>query len=289
MQYEGAVYRPPSEAGSFILQVTIGCARNTCTFCTMYKDKKFRIRDMEEIRRDIREVREYYGDRIRRIFLADGDALIVPTPRLLEILEELNSAFPSAERITAYGAPKDVLGKTEEELKALCEKGLQMVYMGLESGDEEVLRRVKKGVTPAEAAEAGIKLKAAGIRTSVTVISGLGGRERLREHAVHSAGIISEMKPDYVGFLTLLLERGAPMLDEVEEGRFQFLTPEEVAEEMELFLTHVDAEGCVFRSNHASNYVPLGGVLNRDIPALLQRLREARASGVFRSDKWRAL
>lgn len=289
MNYEGAIYRPPSEAGSFILQVTIGCARNTCTFCTMYKDKTFRMRHMDEIRADIREVYAYYGDRIRRIFLADGDALIMPAERLLEILEELRRYFPSAERITSYGAPKDVLGKTPEELTRLRRAGLSMIYMGLESGDEEVLRHVKKGAAAAEIVEAGQRLKEAGMQTSVTLISGLGGRARLREHAVHSAEAISAMKPDYVGFLTLMVEPGAPMREELERGEMELLTPEEVAEEMELFLTHVDAEGCVFRSNHASNYIMLGGTLNRDIPDMLWKLRQARENGVFRREGWRAL
>ncbi len=289
MNYEGAVYRPPSEAGSFILQVTIGCARNTCTFCTMYKDKTFRMRHMEEILADIEEVHAYYGDRIRRIFLADGDALIMPAGRLLEILAALREHFPSAERITSYGAPKDVLGKTPEELAALREAGLSMIYMGLESGDDEVLRHVKKGASAEEIIEAGQKLKAAGMQTSVTLISGLGGRQYLREHAVHSAEAISAMRPDYVGFLTLMVEKGAPMLEELERGEMELLTPEEIAEEMELFLTHVDAEGCVFRSNHASNYVMLGGTLNRDIPAMLRQLRTAREEGVFRQERWRAL
>ena len=180
IHYEGNVFRPPSEAESFILQVTIGCARNSCTFCTMYKDKRFRIRRMDEILADIAEVKRMYAGRIGRIFLADGDALVIPAEQLLEILAALREAFPYAERITSYGAPRDVLQKTDGELAALHAAGLEMVYMGLESGDDEVLRRVKKGVTSAEIILAGQRLKAAGIRTSITLISGLGGRERLR-------------------------------------------------------------------------------------------------------------
>ena len=289
MNYEGAVYRPPSEAGSFILQVTIGCARNTCTFCSMYKDKTFRMRRMDEIIADIEEVRAYYGDRIRRIFLADGDALILPSEQLLDILGQLRKHFPSAERITSYGAPKDVLGKTSEELTALRRAGLSMIYMGLESGDDEVLRHVCKGASASEIIEAGLRLKASGMHTSVTLISGLGGRRRMREHAEGSAKAISAMKPDYTGFLTLMLEPGAPMREELERGEMELLTPEETAEEMELFLTNVDAEGCVFRSNHASNYIPLGGTLNRDIPIMLEKLRAARKKGAFRSESRRAL
>ena len=289
MVYEGSVYRPPSEARSFILQVTIGCARNECTFCTMYKDKKFRIRKMDEIVADIYDVYNQVGDHIRRIFLADGDALIIPTPQLLEILRILRETFPSAERITSYGAPRDVLGKSLEELKLLHEAGLEMIYMGLESGNEEVLRRVKKAATVDEVVEAGLRLKAAGIQTSVTLISGLGGRELFREHAIDSAKAISEMKPDYVGFLTLMIEPGAPMLEDLMAGKIELLTPDEVVDEMELFLSNVDSEGSVFRANHASNYMLLKGNLNEDVPMMLEQIHAIREQGRFRKERWRAL
>ncbi len=289
MVYEGAVYRPPSEARSFILQVTIGCARNECTFCTMYKDKKFRIRKMDEIISDIQDVYFQTGDNIRRIFLADGDALIIPTDQLLQILKVLRQTFPSAERITSYGAPGDVLGKTKDELRLLKEAGLDMVYMGLESGSDEVLRRVKKAASADEIVEAGQRLKSAGIRTSVTLISGLGGRELFREHAIESASAISRMKPDYVGFLTLMIEEGAPMLKDLREGRIELLTPDEVVDEMELFLSNVDSEGSVFRANHASNYMLLKGNLNEDIPMMIQQIHEIREQGRFRKERWRAL
>ena len=289
MRYEGMVYRPPSEARSFILQVTIGCAHNDCTFCTMYKEKQFRIRKMDEIRADIEEVFSVYGDNIRRIFLADGDALVIPTPQLKEILGLLRARFPSAERITSYGAPHDILRKTPEELRELNEAGLEMVYMGLESGDDEVLRRVKKGATAAQIIEAGKKLKAAGIQASVTLISGLGGRERLREHAIASAQAISEMKPEYVGFLTLMVEEPAPIVDEIASGRMELLTPEEVVDEMELFLSNVDSDGTVFRANHASNYMLLKGNLNEDIPAMIAQIQDIRQRHGFRAERWRAL
>ena len=289
MQYEGAVYRPPSEAGSFILQVTIGCAHNACTFCTMYKDRSFRIRSMEEIRGDIAEVHSVYGDRIRRIFLADGDALVLPSERLIEILHLLRRTFPSAERITSYGAPGDVLRKTDAELAAIREAGLEMVYMGLESGDPEILENVKKGVTPEEVIEAGVRLKKAGIRTSVTLISGLGGRKKIASHAEKSADAISRMKPDYVGFLTLMVEPGAPIAKEIRSGAVELLNPEETVDEMELFLKRVDSEGTVFRANHASNYIMLKGTLNGDIPRMIHELDVVRARSGFRKEEWRAL
>ncbi|MDO4614506.1 MAG: radical SAM protein [Lachnospiraceae bacterium] len=289
MEYEGMVYRPPSEARSFILQVTIGCAHNACTFCTMYKDKQFRIRPMEDIEADIREISGYYGNQRIRIFLADGDALVLPTEKLVHILDYLHKYFPYAERITSYGAPRDVLRKSVEELKLLKEHGLHMVYMGLESGDDEILRAVKKGVTSAEIIEACQKLRAGGILSSVTLISGLGGSEHLTSHALKSAEAISKMHPDYVGFLTLMIEPGAPIAEEIRSGKLTLLTPEEVVDEMELFLTHVDSPGTVFRANHASNYMILKGNLNEDIPAMIEQIHTIRDRSGFRKERWRAL
>ena len=221
MRYEGAVYRPPSEAGSLIIQLTIGCARNKCTFCAMFKDKKFRVRKLDEVVADLEEARRYYKDyKVRRIFLADGDALIVKTDDLLYILDKIHELYPECERISAYGAPADVNMKTDEELSRLKAAGLDMIYMGAESGDEIVLRDVKKGVTSEEIANAGIKLKKAGMIVSITLISGLGGRERVYEHAVNSAKLISKIKPEYVGFLTLMVEPGTELYNDYQAGRF---------------------------------------------------------------------
>lgn len=289
MNYEGMVYRPPSEARSFILQITIGCARNECTFCTMYKDKTFRLRKLDEIKADIAEVHDQYGDNIRRIFLADGDALIMPTDQLVEVLRDLKEKFPSCERITSYGAPKDALLKTATELKTLHEEGLDMIYMGMESGDDEVLRRVKKGATVDKIVEAGLKLKEAGMKISVTLISGLGGKERLKEHALESAKAITRLKPEYLGFLTLMLEPGCLMKEDIAAGRFELLGPDDVLNEMEIFLTNVDSEGTVFRSNHASNYVPLGGVLNGEIDEMLEDIKTVRERQMYRNEGFRAL
>lgn len=290
MRYEGTVYRPPSEARSLIIQLTIGCARNTCTFCAMYKDKNFRIRPLEEVVEDLYMAREYYKNiPIRRVFLADGDALIVKTKDLLYILEKVKEIFPECERISMYGAPKDILGKTDEELKLLKDAGLDMIYMGIESGDDEVLKFVKKGATQAEIIEAGKKIKKAGMVISVTLISGLGGKRYLKEHALGSAKVITEMKPEYVGFLTLLVEEGTPMYDQLQNGEIELLRPQEVLEEMRLFISNVDSEGTVFRANHASNYIPLGGTFNRDKEALLMQIEEAEKRNSFKSDHFRAL
>lgn len=289
MRYEGLVYRPPSEARSLIVQVIIGCAHNKCTFCTMYKDKQFRVRKKEEVLEDFQMAYDTYGDRIRRIFLADGDALIVRTPDLLDILNFIREKFPSTERVTSYGTPGDILRKSEEELKSLARAGLDMVYMGAESGDAVTLERINKGVTREEIIEAGQKLRRCGIRSSITLISGLGGRERKREHAVESAKLISAIKPDYVGFLTLMLDESTEIYRQIQAGEMELLTPEEVVEEMRLFLTNVDSQGTVFRANHASNYVILKGNLNEDIEEMLQRLDEVEKAGKYRPERVRGL
>ena len=289
LRYEGLVYRPPSEARSLIVQVTIGCAHNKCTFCTMYKDKQFRVRKKEEVLEDFQMAYDTYGDRIRRIFLADGDALIVRTPDLLDILNFIREKFPSTERVTSYGTPGDILRKSEEELKSLARAGLDMVYMGAESGDAVTLERINKGVTREEIIEAGQKLRRCGIRSSITLISGLGGRERKREHAVESAKLISAIKPDYVGFLTLMLDESTEIYRQIQAGEMELLTPEEVVEEMRLFLTNVDSQGTVFRANHASNYVILNGNLNEDIEEMLQRLDEVEKAGKYRPERVRGL
>lgn len=290
MVYEGSVYRPPSEAGSLIIQLTIGCARNKCTFCSMFKDKKFRIRKLDDVVKDLKEAREYYKDYlVRRLFLADGDALIVKTKDLLYILDKIHALFPECERITAYGAPADVNIKTDEELAELKKAGLDMIYMGAESGDDEVLADVKKGVTASEIIQAGKKLKKAGIIVSITLISGLGGKSRVYEHAVNSAKLISEIKPEYVGFLTLMVEPGTELYNDYKAGKFELLGPVEVLQELEVFIKNVDSEGTVFRANHASNYVPLKGTFNRDKDMMLAQIENAKKAGKFRPEMFRGI
>ena len=290
MRYEGSVYRPPSEAGSLIIQLTIGCARNACTFCSMFKDKKFRVRKLDDVVRDLEEVRRYYRDYyIRRIFFTDGDALIVKTQDLLYILGETKRLYPEVERISIYGAPRDVLMKTDEELKTLKDAGLDMVYIGAESGDDEVLRRVKKNATHDEIVEACKKLKNAGMVTSLTLISGLGGKERYKEHALESARLVSEAKPEYVGLLTLLVERTVPLYEEIKNGSFQMLGPKEILEETKIFIENTDAEGTVFRSNHASNYVSLAGTFNTDKADMLEKIKWAEKNAAFKPEYFRAL
>ena len=290
MRYEGTVYRPPSEAGSLIIQLTIGCARNTCTFCAMFKDKKFRIRKLDDVVEDLLMARQYYSRiKVRRIFLADGDALIVKTKDLLYIIEKIKEIFPEVERISAYGTPADINFKSDEELKTLREAGLEMIYMGAESGDDVVLKDVKKGVTAAEIIEAGQKLKRAGMVSSITLISGLGGKKRLKEHAINSAKVISAIKPEYLGFLTLMVEPGTELYTQYKAGEFELLGPHEVLEEMKLFIENVDSEGTVFRANHASNYVPLKGTFNKDNALMLKQIEAAEKAGNFRPEMFRGI
>lgn len=282
MVFEGTVYRPPSEARSLIVQVTIGCAHNTCTFCNMYKEKTFRIRKMDEIMADLKEASEGYGKYVKKVFLADGDALIMKTEDLLVILKAIQDLFPNVERVASYGTAQDILRKTEDELKELKEAGLGIIYMGAESGDDEILRMIHKGVTSDETIAAGQKLKRCGLQSSITLISGLGGRAKVAEHALSCAGLITAINPEYASFLTLRLYEGTPMYDNVVDGSFQRITPDEIVEELKLFLENVDSPGTVFRTNHASNYVVLAGTLNDDIPPMLKQLDDAKNSHHYR-------
>lgn len=289
MEYEGIVYRPPSEAQSLIIQATIGCAHNTCLFCAMYRGKQFRVRAMEEIKADIAEGAKLYGRYVDRVFLADGDALAMPTDQMVEILSFVRQRLPHLRQISSYATAQDLLAKSPQELEAIREAGLDLLYIGAESGDDQVLHSMAKGVTSQQLAEAGVKAHQAGFRTSVTLISGLGSRERLVQHATESARLISAMKPEFLGFLTLMVEKEAPLTKLVRQGKFQLLEPEEVMEEMEIFLRAVDSQGTVFRANHASNYVNLRGTLNQDRETLLAAIAQARGSTSYKPEYFRGL
>ncbi|MDO5141728.1 MAG: radical SAM protein [Eubacteriales bacterium] len=288
IEYEGRVFRPPSEAYSLIVQVTIGCSHNRCTFCDMYKEKQFRVRPLDEIQRDLDEGRRLYR-RVERIFLADGDALMCRTEHMAAILRYIRQLFPECQRVTSYGSPGSILVKTQQELDLLHELGLEMIYLGVESGSDEVLRRVNKGETAAEILHAGLMVKQAGMKLSVTAIAGLGSLELSEEHAIETAAILSRMKPDYIGLLTLLFELETPLMRDWREGRFHLMEPIEIAQETLVLLEHIDAEGSVFRANHASNYVDLRGTLNRDRAAMCQKLRRALDGTIgFKSEAFRA-
>ncbi|AND83993.1 radical SAM protein [Clostridium tyrobutyricum] len=274
MNYEGIVYRPPSEAYSLIIQITIGCSHNKCTFCSMYKSKNFRIRNLEEIYADLYEAREIYGH-VDRIFLADGDALILPVEKLKSILLKIKEVFPECKRVGSYAAPADILRKSYDNLVELKRLGLGILYMGIESGSDNILKQIQKGVTSREIIEAGKKVKSSGINLSVTFISGIGGKEKLKENARESAHVINEINPDYIGLLTLMVEPGTKMYNDIECGNFNVPNPEEIMLETRELIKNINVTNSIFRSNHASNYIALGGTLSKDRDKIIKLIDDA--------------
>ncbi len=286
--YEGNIFRPPSEARSLILQVTIGCSWNRCTFCTAFDGKEFRSKCLDDVKKDVEKIYSYYKD-IDRIFLADANALCMDTDEIVSTMEYLHSKFHNLQRITLYGGPIDIHKKTVEDLKRLKEAGLHIIYLGLESGSEEVLKRVCKGATPEMMIEGGRKVREAGIELSVMVILGLGGQELSKEHAEASAKVLSAMDPDYAAALTLLLEPGAEILRDIEVGSMTLITPEQSLQEIRTIIEKMDVTNCVFRSNHPSNYVPIKGNLPEDRDKMIQEIDEALKGSRFRPEGWRVL
>jgi len=273
MKYEGMIFRPPSEAESLILQVTVGCSYNRCTFCRAYREKTFRIKRFEEIKEDIDEVSSY-SPRVERVFLADGDALIIPQKELIRILSYLKAKLRGLERVGIYANAKDILRKSVEELKALKELGLGIIYLGLESGDPEVLKRIKKNATVDQVIQAARRVKESGILLSVTVILGLGGVEGSQIHAKETAKVLSEMDPDYVGALSLMIVPGTPIEREIEAGELILPTPFGLIQELETMIENSHMTHCFFASNHASNYLPLRIQLPDEKEEALRRIRE---------------
>lgn len=274
MRYEGTVYRPPSEASSLILQVTIGCAHNKCTFCGMYKEKRFKMRSESEIFEDIDTAKTMYPY-VDKFFLADGNALIMPTDKLCRILEKIHSNFPECKRIGIYGSPTDILSKSDEDLEKLKALGLGIIYMGIESGSDRVLEMVNKGASSDQIISAGQKIMKHGILLSTMIISGLGGEALWEEHALSSAKVLNAINPDYIGLLTLLIEPNTPLHDAIENGDFKLLKPLNVLRETLLMMENIKVDHAVFRSNHASNYVALRGVLPDDHERIIGQLQRA--------------
>ncbi len=290
MRYEGNVFRPPSEAYSLIVQATIGCAHNDCTFCSMYKDKKFRVRNIEEVLEDFDLARRRYR-KIEKVFLADGDAMVLSNEHLMRILNKIKTTLPECQRVGIYATPHDIIRKTHEELVELRKNGIGIAYMGAESGSAGILKEIKKGVTPEEMIEACHKLNDAGIQSSVTFISGLGGKNNWREHAVETGKLISKMEPSYVGLLTLMVEWEAPLYNDIRSGKFELLSPEEVLVETAELIRNIELDKkCVFRSNHASNYISLRGDLPYDKEKLLKTIDTAlKHAGMIKDERFRML
>ncbi len=289
MRYYGSVYRPPSEAYSLIVQVTYGCSHNTCAFCEMYKEKKFALRPLHEVLEDFHMARARYRH-VDKVFLADGDALVRRASDLYIILDTIRELFPECQRVTSYASPSSIRVRTDEELQTLRAKGLTMVYLGLESGCDEVLNFMRKGHTAADIVEMGQKVRRNGIALSVTAITGLGGPELLEEHAVKTAEAFNAMNPEYIGMLTLMVPKGVPLYDWLQEGKFHLLSQGEVLQETRILMEHLDSPGSVFRMNHASNYLVLKGTLNGDQEAMLREIdRAERDMSRLRPEHWRGL
>jgi len=289
MKYEGMIFRPPSEADSLILQVTVGCSYNRCTFCAAYQKKRFRIKRFEEVKEDIDEASPF---KIQRVFLADGDALSIPQKGLLEILSYLKLRLKGVERVGIYANAKDILRKGVEELRALKDMGLGILYLGLESGDPEVLKRIKKNATVDQLIRAGRRVKESGILLSVTVILGIGGVGHSQRHATETGKVLTEMDPDYVGALSLMIVPGTPIAKEIETGDLILPTPFGLIQELETMITHCQCTRCFFASNHASNYLPLRIQMPEQKEEALERIREVlkrRDPDLLRPEYLRAL
>lgn len=277
MRYDSdLLYRPPGEWKSYLLQCTIGCSNNQCTFCGMYKEKKFRIRPTQEILEDIDMARAYYGPGLQRVFLMDGDAIIIKTEDLLRILRKLYDTFPALEKVTLYAGPRSTLSKTPEELKALHDAGLSRAYLGVESGSDAVLKFIHKGVNAQQMLQAGQRLVEAGIDLWVTIILGITGEGGdWQEHILSTAQIINQMKPRHLSAMTFAPAKGTPLGDDVLAGRFKVYGPDHILEECRLLIQHLDVDPLHFTSNHASNYLPLKGSLPQDREKFLSLIGQA--------------
>ena len=279
MHYEGNIIRPPSEAGSILLQVTVGCSRNKCTFCGTYTGERFRIKPDSIIMEDIAFAARYCN-RQRRVFLCDGDALIIPQTRLLKILQAIQERLPWVTRVGVYANVKSLKMKTLEELKTLKTHGLGIAYMGLETGDDFTLKKINKGAAAKDMIAMGKKARAAGIKLSITVLLGIAGRDRSRIHAAETGRVLSAIDPEYVGALSLMLIPGTPLFDDYEAGEFPLIEPHEMLAELRMMIAGTNLSRGLFHANHASNYLPIRARLPRDKEAVLKLIDEALAGKI---------
>ncbi len=271
VKYSEPVFRPPSEAYSLILQVTLGCSWNKCAFCEMYSTKKFKVRKQEEIFAEIDNVAAT-GMSVRKVFLADGDAMVLSTKKLLMILDKINNTFPRIQRISAYALPKNINNKSLTELQELYDAGLKMIYVGIESGDDELLRIINKGETFNSTVDGLLKAKKAKIRSSVMILTGLGGKIYSYNHAVNSALILNEIQPEFASCLVLSFPFGVKHYKNRFPAEFIELDTKGLLLELKNFIFHTNLESTVFRSDHASNYVILKGGLSRDKDKFLSQI-----------------
>ncbi|MFO8130407.1 MAG: radical SAM protein [Bacteroidales bacterium] len=274
IDYDEPVFRPPSEANSVILQVTLGCSWNRCAFCEMYRSKKFSIKKPEQVKEEIIRVSREFPD-VRKIFLADGNALVLPFDQLSDILDWIRRYFPRVRRVSAYALPGDLLRKSPEALKKLKEKGLSLVYVGIETGDEELLRLINKNETFATTAEGLLKAQDAGIKSSVMILNGLGGERYSRQHSMQSARLVNLVQPAFLSTLVLSFPYGEEHYRTRFRGEFNPLDTDGLLQELYDFIDSTELENTVFRSDHASNYLPLKGMLGRDKQRLLKLIHTA--------------
>lgn len=294
MDYVGRIFRPPSEAHSLLLQVTVGCSHNRCSYCDMYRDKQFKPKPWPTIEQDLREAARHgaRGLRSDKVFLCDGDALILSTKRLLEILAGIRTHLPWVTRVGTYGDTRSVGNKSVEELRALRDAGLGIIYHGMESGSDEVLARIDKGGTRAELIATADKLREADLVHSVIVLLGIGGEALSEQHAHATASALSRMDPPYVGALTTTVLPGTPLFEQQARGEFVLPGKFRMLEELRTIVAELECSNCRFSSNHASNYVPLRDTLPHDKPAMLDVLDEIIARGderLLKPERLRAL
>ena len=280
MRYEGQIYRPPSEADSYILQATIGCSWNHCTYCDMYRDKRFRIRDLDETLADIQTAGRSFGDNVTKVFVADGDALVLDLPHWEAILPACRDAFPRMKRVSAYATALNINDKSVDDLKRLRELGLSLLYMGPETGDDVTFKRIAKGSSFDEHVEAARRAHEAGMKVSAIFLLGAGGTERSKEHAEGSAKLITEMDPEFVSALTLTVIPGTPIDKMQAQGKFTLPTVTRMLEELRTIVAEASPTDAVFRTNHASNYLPLAGRLPQDREGIVAALDKALAGEI---------
>jgi len=285
MHYEGNIIRPPSEANSILLQVTVGCSRNKCTFCGTYQGERFKIKTDEIIMADIGFAEQYCG-RQRRVFLCDGDALVIPQKRLLKILQAIRTQLPWVTRVGAYANAKSLDMKRPGELRELRQAGLGILYMGLESGDDATLAAINKGASAEKMIAMGRKARAAGFKLSVTVLLGIAGRERSRIHARETGRVLSAIDPDYIGALSLMLIPGTPLYADHQDGKFHLIDAREMLMELRTMFAHTHLSQGLFHANHASNYLPIKARLPRDRDAVLDLIDQALDGRVELKPEW---
>ncbi len=274
IQYHEPLFRPPSEARSLIFQITLGCSWNKCSFCEMYTSKQFSARKEEDIFNEI-EAFAPYASQIRRVFLADGDPLVLSNRRLMRILEKLNNTFPNLQRISTYASPINLAKKSNEELKDLFDAGLNLLYVGIESGDSKVLECIQKGETFESTIEGLNKSKAVGMNSSVMIINGVGGVELSKQHAINSAKVLNETQPKYASTLVLTTHKGLDHYKDRFLGNFEQLNQLQLFSELKLFMEGLELKETIFRSDHASNNLVLKGVLGKDKQLFLNQIQQA--------------